>query len=143
MSEAESVSSVVDEEATDDSADEESVNEELIEAFDECSEWKTLKQDSDYEININYPHQIRKKSNGLILKESVRGKGYLGIKLNGKQFYKHRLIANQFIPNPENLPCIDHLNHIRTDNRIDNMRWCSKLQNNNNKSKSKNGRNIG
>ena len=55
--------------------------------------------------------------------------------------YKHILIALQFIPNPDNLSCIDHINHIKTDNRIDNLRWVSHLQNMNNKGKY-NGRKI-
>ena len=120
-------------------SEEESINEESI---NEESEWEELKQDSDYEININYPHQIRKKSNGKILKECYRGGGYLCVNLNRKICFKHRLIAIQFIPNPDNLPCIDHINHLRTDNRINNLRWCNNLQNNNNRSKSRTGREI-
>ena len=45
----------------------------------------------------------------------------------------HRLIATHFIPNPNNLPCIDHINRIKTDNRIENLRWASYSTNNRNK----------
>ena len=64
------------------------------------------------------------------------------VHLNKKYYRKHRLIVLQWIPNPDNLPCIDHLNHNRTDNRIENLRWCSHLQNANNNSKSPTGRDI-
>ena len=134
--------SVVDESTDEETVDESDVDEEQIEAFDESSEWKTLKDHPDYEICVNYPHQIRKKSNERIVKESTNKVGYLCVHLNGKSFYKHRLIALQFIPNPDNLPQIDHINHIKTDNRISNIRWCSHIQNNNNKGKSWTGRII-
>lgn len=47
----------------------------------------------------------------------------------GKTFSVHRLIANAFIPNPNNLPHIDHINTIRTDNRIENLRWVNRSMN--------------
>lgn len=46
--------------------------------------------------------------------------------------YLHRLIAEAFIPNPENYPQIDHINTVRTDCRIENLKWCTSKQNQNN-----------
>lgn len=41
----------------------------------------------------------------------------------------HRLIAKAFIPNPDNKPMIDHINGVRTDNGIENLRWCTNREN--------------
>ena len=64
--------------------------------------------------------------------------GYVHICLeNGFPYRAHRIIAEQFIQNddPENKDQVDHIDHDRTNNRIENLRWCSPLQNSNNKSK--------
>ena len=42
----------------------------------------------------------------------------------------HRVVAMAFIPNPLNKPCIDHINTIRNDNRVENLRWCTFSENN-------------
>lgn len=70
-----------------------------------------------------------------VLRCRVKG-GYLFIDLhkNGelKTFKVSRLVAQAFISNPENKPIVDHINTIRTDDRIFNLRWCTQKENMNN-----------
>lgn len=83
---------------------------------------------------------------GKIITQIKNDSGYYIVFLikEGKQKLKrvHRLIAEAFIPNPENKPCIDHINTVRTDNRIENLRWVTKSENNNNPITIENQRNT-
>lgn len=97
-------------------------------------EWISCIIDDNYEIWTEYPHPIRKKGSDRVISEWHNKEGYVRCKLSGKPYQKHRIIAQQFIPNPENKTEVDHINHDKADNRIENLRWTNHSENQKNRS---------
>lgn len=67
----------------------------------------------------------------LALHINKHGYVYVALLKDGKHktCLVHRLVALAFIPNPDGKPCIDHINTIRNDNRVENLRWCTISEN--------------
>ena len=96
-------------------------------------QWKPLF--GNYEISsLGNLRNIRTNPNHLLKKE-VDKNGYERISLwyehKTRTFQVHRLVAQVFIPNPDNLPCINHKDNNRTNNCVDNLEWCTYSYNNN------------
>ena len=106
-------------------------------------EWKAIKgYEGLYEVSnlgrvksISYTNQYGTFDRVVILKGWIC-EGYQCVQLtrnNEKKTFKiHRLVAETFISNPDNLPEVDHINTIRDDNRVENLRWVTHKENMNN-----------
>ena len=77
------------------------------------TEFVPLHANNQFEICTSYPYVIR--NNVYTASESLNGRGYPQMKLSGKIYCKHRLVAEQFIPNPDNKKSVRHINGNRTD----------------------------
>ena len=84
---------------------------------------------------INYKNGKKVFYKGIILTPEINNGGYFEIQLSTNTKYKHykvhRLIAETFISNPNNLPIINHKDHNKLNNNINNLEWCTRKYNNN------------
>ena len=95
-------------------------------------EWKDIESFEGYQVS----NEGRvKNSKGKILKPQKNSCGYLRVQLweDGKQVMKfiHRLVAEAFLPNPQNLPQVNHKDEDKANNRVENLEWCTAKYNSN------------
>lgn len=95
--------------------------------------WKKIYYNN---IETNYSisdiGEVRNDITGYILKPTIQ-QGYAHVTIyidkKGKRVKIHRLVANAFIPNPDNKPYVNHIDGIRSNNRVENLEWVTASEN--------------
>ena len=81
----------------------------------------------DYDITTD--GKIYNKKWGKYVKPQPNGTGYLRVHIAGKMYFVHRLVASKYIPNPDNLPQVNHKDGNKHNNCVDNLEWVSNKDN--------------
>lgn len=89
--------------------------------------WLDISECPTYEVSDE--GRVRFKKTGKILKPDWTNKGYAKVALwNGEKYLKryiHRLVAIAFIPNPDELAQVNHIDEDKSNNCVNNLEWCS------------------
>lgn len=93
--------------------------------------WKTIEANPKYAVsNMG---RVKNTHTNYIFSPRDNGRGYLYVDLyknaKSKRLYIHRLVAQAFIPNHENKSEVNHINGIKSDNRLENLEWCTPSEN--------------
>lgn len=93
--------------------------------------WKQIKNYTNYEVSDK--GNVRNALNGQILKPTLNTWGYLSVTLCSEKKRKnktvHRLVAEAFVSNPNNLPEVNHKDENKENNSVENLEWVTKKEN--------------
>lgn len=99
-------------------------------------EWRDIPWADEYQVSNT--GKVKKKGHigyrghvieDHILKAHENSNGYLRISINGKRYFIHRLVAEMFIENKYDKPCVNHIDNNPLNNNIDNLEWCTHKEN--------------
>jgi hypothetical protein len=93
--------------------------------------WKPVKgYEEKYEVSSQgRARSYKKTSKTYNILKPIERKGYFRIYMGGKFHTLHKIIAETFLQNPENKEFVNHINGIKSDNRLENLEWCTRSEN--------------
>nr|WP_320057866.1 HNH endonuclease [uncultured Bacteroides sp.] len=95
--------------------------------------WRFVEGNEDYMVSDQGRVLSLKCNETRIMKVDVKNRGYGSIKLCTRGLLirnlVHRLVAKNFLPNPKNLPEVNHLDGNKLNNRVENLEWCDHYDN--------------